>query len=147
MPRRATSPRPSRRAWCPRSLPAIDGWRLSSAYRAAGRANEVGGDFYDVLSFSGGWVAIIGDVVGKGAEAAALTALARHTLAAIAESTADPAYAMQVLNRRLRQRSDDYRSLCTVAVVVVREGEQARSSRPAIRCRCCIAAATRSRSD
>ena len=109
----------------PRSLPAIGGWELSSAYRAAGRANDVGGDFYDVLSFSGGWVAIIGDVVGKGAEAAALTALARHTLAAIAESTADPAYAMQVLNRRLRQRGGDYRSLCTVAAVVVREGNRA----------------------
>ena len=109
----------------PRSLPSIRGWELSTAYRAAGRANEVGGDFYDVLSFAGGWVAIIGDVVGKGAEAASLTALARHTLAAIAESTGDPAYAFQVLNRRLRQRSGDYRSLCTVAAVLVREGDRA----------------------
>jgi GAF domain-containing protein len=109
----------------PRSLPAIDGWELSSAYRAAGRANDVGGDFYDVLSFEGGWAAIIGDVVGKGAEAAALTALARHTLAAIVEATGDLGYALQVLNRRLRQRSADYRSLCTVAAVVVPDHDQA----------------------
>src|SRR6185437_8442285 len=79
---------------------------------------------YDLLTFDGGWAAIIGDVVGKGAEAAALTALARHTLAAIVAATGDCAYALQVLNRRLRERSDDYRSLCTVAAAVVTGGDQ-----------------------
>jgi hypothetical protein len=108
----------------PRSLPAVQGWEVSSAYRAAGRAVEVGGDFYDLFSFEGGWAAVIGDVVGKGAEAAALTALARHTLAAIVTATGDCAYALQVLNRRLRERSDDYRSLCTVAAVVVTGDDQ-----------------------
>jgi len=103
----------------PRSLPAVEGWEVSSAYRAAGRAVQVGGDFYDLLSFEGGWAAVIGDVVGKGAEAAALTALARHTLAAILETTGDLTYAFQVLNRRLRRRGDNYRSLCTVAAVSV----------------------------
>jgi GAF domain-containing protein len=108
----------------PRSLPEVEGWELSSAYRAAGRGVEVGGDFYDLLTFEGGWAAIIGDVVGKGAEAAALTALARHTLAAIVAATGDVAYALQVLNRRLRERSDDYRSLCTVAAAVVTGDDQ-----------------------
>ncbi|MGZ4165587.1 MAG: SpoIIE family protein phosphatase [Solirubrobacteraceae bacterium] len=108
----------------PRSLPAVEGWELSSVYRAAGRAVEAGGDFYDLLSFEGGWAAVIGDVVGKGAEAAALTALARYTLAAIVEATGDLTYAMRVLNRRLRQRGDDYRSLCTVAAVLVTPDEQ-----------------------
>jgi serine phosphatase RsbU (regulator of sigma subunit)/PAS domain-containing protein len=108
----------------PRSLPAVQGWELSSAYRAAGRAVEVGGDFYDLVPFDGGWAAVIGDVVGKGTEAAALTALARHTLAAIVAATGDFAYAMQVLNRRLRERTDDYRSLCTVAGVVVTSDDQ-----------------------
>jgi GAF domain-containing protein len=108
----------------PRSLPEVNGWELSSAYRAAGRAVEVGGDFYDLLPFDGGWAAVIGDVVGKGAEAAALTALARHTLAAIVAATGDLAYAMQMLNRRLRERSDDYRSLCTVAAAVVSDDDQ-----------------------
>ena len=108
----------------PRSLPAVEGWELSSAYRAAGRGVEVGGDFYDFLAFEGGWAAVIGDVVGKGAEAAALTALARHTLAAIIDSTGDLTYALRVLNRRLRHRGDDYRSLCTVAAVLVAPDEQ-----------------------
>jgi GAF domain-containing protein len=108
----------------PRSLPAVQGWELSSAYRAAGRAVEVGGDFYDLLTFDGGWAAVIGDVMGKGAEAAALTALARHTLAAIVAATGDFAYALQILNRRLRERGDNYHSLCTVAAVVATNGDQ-----------------------
>jgi PAS domain S-box-containing protein len=108
----------------PRSLPAVPGWQVSSAFRAAGRGVEVGGDFYDLLPFDGGWAAVIGDVVGKGAEAAALTALARHTLAAILAATGDFAYALKVLNRRLRERGDDYRSLCTVAAAVLTDDDQ-----------------------
>ena len=109
----------------PHALPVVEGWQLSSAYRAAGRANEVGGDFYDVIVSDRGWVAIIGDVVGKGAEAAALTALARHTLAAIVESTGDVGQALEVLNRRLRHRGD-YKSLCTVCAVQVAAGDPVR---------------------
>ncbi len=107
----------------PRSLPPVRGWEVSSVYRAAGRAVEAGGDFYDLLPFDGGWAAVIGDVVGKGAEAAALTALARHTVGAIIAATGDLAFALQVLNRRLRERSDDYRSLCTVAAVAVTDDD------------------------
>ncbi|MCW2985024.1 MAG: domain S-box protein [Conexibacter sp.] len=102
----------------PQSLPAIRGWQVQVAYRAAGAANDVGGDFYDVVRFAGGWAAIIGDVVGKGAEAAVLTALARHTLAAIIESTGDPAQALRVLNRRLRDRGTEYDNLCTIGIVL-----------------------------
>jgi GAF domain-containing protein len=107
----------------PDSLPGLDGWQASSAYRAAG-ANEVGGDFYDIICFEGGWAAVIGDVVGKGPEAAALTALARHTLAAIIESTGDVGHALAVLNRRLRRR-DDLSSLCTIAVAAITDDQQA----------------------
>jgi serine phosphatase RsbU (regulator of sigma subunit) len=105
----------------PQALPELRGWQLSSAYRAAGAVNEVGGDFYDVVRFTGGWAAIIGDVLGKGAEAAAVTALARHTLAAIIESTGDVAYALSVLNRRLLERDADFRSMCTLAVTELRD--------------------------
>jgi sigma-B regulation protein RsbU (phosphoserine phosphatase) len=92
---------------------------MTSAYRAAGRANEVGGDFYDVVRSPTGWAAVIGDVLGKGAAAASLTALARHTVAAIVESTGDVPHALQVLNRRLRERGGEFRSLCTLSVVEV----------------------------
>jgi PAS domain S-box-containing protein len=110
----------------PDRIPPLDGWRVSTAYRAAGRANEVGGDFYDVVAFEGGWAAIIGDVVGKGAEAAALTALARHTLAAIIEFTGDAARALTVLNARLRERgAGDFSGMCTIAIVTVTGGDRA----------------------
>jgi serine phosphatase RsbU (regulator of sigma subunit)/PAS domain-containing protein len=109
----------------PDALPLLHGWRASSVYRAAGRANEVGGDFYDIVTFDGGWTALIGDVVGKGAEAAALTALARHTLAAIIASTGDAAHALRVLNRRLRQHDADVRRLCTIALVTVTRADRA----------------------
>ena len=103
----------------PQSLPDIVGWEVQVAYRAAGAANDVGGDFYDIVRFAGGWAAIIGDVVGKGAEAAVLTSLARHTLAAIIESTGDPVQALRVLNQRLRDRDTDYNNLCTIGIVLV----------------------------
>ena len=48
---------------------------------AAGEGNEVGGDFYDVFPRSASeWAMVVGDVSGKGPEAAAVTALARYTL-------------------------------------------------------------------
>jgi PAS domain S-box-containing protein len=48
----------------PERLPDIAGWDIDVAYRAAGAANEVGGDVYDVVPFEGGFAAIVGDVVG-----------------------------------------------------------------------------------
>ena len=49
-------------------------------YEPAGEVNEVGGDFYEVFQVEGGWAVVLGDVSGKGAAAAALTAEARHTI-------------------------------------------------------------------
>jgi PAS domain-containing protein len=106
----------------PHQLAVLPGWDINVAYRAAGAANEVGGDFYDIIPFPGGWSAIVGDVVGKGAEAAVLTALARHTLAAIIESTGDPVRALAMLNRRLRAHGGgDFSGLCTIATITVRD--------------------------
>ena len=61
------------------------------AYHPASQGLEVGGDFYDVFSTAEGqWYLVIGDVCGKGAEAAAVTALARHTLRTAATRRARP---------------------------------------------------------
>jgi GAF domain-containing protein len=103
----------------PESFPEIPGWRISGVYRAAGAQNIVGGDFYDWVAFDGGWAVIIGDVVGKGAPAAALTALVRHTAATMMESTGDPAAALQLVNRRLCERGRESLDLCTAAVVAI----------------------------
>jgi GAF domain-containing protein len=108
----------------PDLLPTVDGWDLSGIYRAAGRLNEVGGDFYDVVRCGDGWAVIIGDVVGKGAEAASVTALVRHTMATMIEATADPAAGLAMLNRRLRERDERLPTLCTVAVITLGRGDE-----------------------
>ncbi|MEA2179001.1 MAG: hypothetical protein QOG77_2298, partial [Solirubrobacteraceae bacterium] len=66
----------------PSDLPDIPRVELAVRYRAASHETDVGGDFYDVFASGGGWVFVAGDVVGKGAKAAAITGLARHTLRA-----------------------------------------------------------------
>jgi PAS domain S-box-containing protein len=88
------------RALLPPSLPAIPGVRLGAAYVAMGRGVEAGGDFYDVVRGAGGrWLVVVGDVCGKGPEAASLTALARYTLRAVARRDPEPAGMLQELNR------------------------------------------------
>ena len=79
------------RSLLPAELPDIPGVELAARYLAAGDGNEVGGDFYDCFATGAGdWALVIGDVCGKGAEAAALTALARYTLRAAALHTRRP---------------------------------------------------------
>lgn len=104
----------------PPTLPEVPGFALASVYRAAGDANEVGGDFYDVVPLSdGGWLAVIGDVAGKGAEAAALTARARHTIVSITSVTSDPAEAFARLDDSLRTQTD--RGLVSAGVLILNE--------------------------
>lgn len=90
----------------PEVLPEIPGVRIAARYEPHGAGVEVGGDFYDVFATGDRrWAVVIGDVCGKGAEAAALTALARYTLRAVAP--AEPEEALRRLNEAiLRQRND-----------------------------------------
>lgn len=103
----------------PGRLPHIPGWRAATLYRPAGVENWVGGDFYDAFSVGDGWLAVVGDVAGRGAEAAALTGLCRHTLRTAARLLADPLDALATLNAELLAR--DPMSLCSVAAVLLRE--------------------------
>ncbi|GAC1439692.1 MAG: hypothetical protein NVSMB51_17920 [Solirubrobacteraceae bacterium] len=91
------------RSLLPAALPEIDGWQLASLYRPAGDDGVVGGDFYDVFPADDGWLVLIGDVTGKGIEAAAMTALVRHSARIVGEDNAEPAHVLERLNRRLRQ--------------------------------------------
>ncbi|MEA2450170.1 MAG: hypothetical protein QOG63_2102, partial [Thermoleophilaceae bacterium] len=100
----------------PTRLPQIAGARVAVRYRAAGELNEVGGDFYDVFERrDGDWALVIGDVSGKGAEAAAVTALARHTVRTASLQPASPAQLLETLNGALlAQRAGT--EFCTVCV-------------------------------
>ncbi|HYM59119.1 MAG TPA: SpoIIE family protein phosphatase [Solirubrobacteraceae bacterium] len=94
----------------PRRLPDVPGLELAARYRAAGDQNDVGGDFYDVFpSEEGSWAAVIGDVSGKGPEAAALTSLTRHTLRAASLQHSGPAENLRMLNRALLADTDTTR--------------------------------------
>jgi PAS domain S-box-containing protein len=92
----------------PPHLPDIPGLELAARYRPVGEGNEVGGDFYDLFDLGDStWAVVIGDVSGKGAEAAALTALVRYTVRAIASVDKTPSEVLRLVNdAMLRQRSD-----------------------------------------
>ncbi|HUC08353.1 MAG TPA: PP2C family protein-serine/threonine phosphatase, partial [Solirubrobacterales bacterium] len=105
------------RGLMPPPLPHIPGWSLAAMYRPAGAENEVGGDFYDAFPVAGGWMLVIGDVTGRGARAASITALARYTLRTAAALTNDPQIALATLNRALLARPDT--SLCSIAALTL----------------------------
>lgn len=107
------------RGLLPPPLPHIPGWSIAAMYRPAGAENEVGGDFYDVFRVPGGWMLAIGDVTGRGAHAASVTAVARYTLRTAALLSADPLVALATLNRVLLTRGDA--ALCSVAAVTIAE--------------------------
>ncbi len=105
----------------PGRLPRMPGWTAATLYRPAGDENWVGGDFYDAFAVRGGWLAIVGDVAGRGAEAAALTGLARHTLRTAATLMDDPLEAVRTLNGELLAL--EATSLCSVAAVLLAEDD------------------------
>ena len=105
------------RGLMPPPLPHIPGWSLAAMYRPAGAENEVGGDFYDAFPVADGWMLVIGDVTGRGAQAASITALARYTLRTAAALTNDPQIALATLNRALLARHDT--SLCSMAALTL----------------------------
>jgi len=85
----------------PDVLPAPVGVRLAAAYRPAGLGHEIGGDFYDVYASGTTWAFAIGDVSGKGASAAAVTALARYTLRALSTRYSSSRRTVAQLNEQL----------------------------------------------
>jgi serine phosphatase RsbU (regulator of sigma subunit) len=103
----------------PPPMPSIPGWSVAASYRPAGAENEVGGDFYDAFPAAGGWMLVIGDVTGRGAGAASVTAQARYTLRTAAALTGDPLVALATLNRALLARGDS--ALCSVVALAVPE--------------------------
>jgi PAS domain S-box-containing protein len=102
------------RSLLPPRLPDVPGVEMAARYRPAGDAGDVGGDFYDVFPTSDGqWGLAIGDVVGKGPDAAAVTALARHTLHVAAAYEERPSHVLRALNDALLE--DNPRTLLTAA--------------------------------
>lgn len=68
----------------PAQLPEAPGLEFAASYMGAAQWQETSGDFYDVFRIPDGWAVAIGDVSGKGHDAAAMTAAARHAIRALA---------------------------------------------------------------
>ncbi|MGC1363157.1 MAG: SpoIIE family protein phosphatase, partial [Silvibacterium sp.] len=97
----------------PEQTPAIPGFSIASIYRPA---EEVGGDFFQVIPISnGGALVVLGDVSGKGLKAAMTVSLIVGTLRTLADYTQSPAQILSGLNRRLIGRTDGGFATCLVA--------------------------------
>jgi PAS domain S-box-containing protein len=105
------------RSLLPDAVPEIPGWAAATMYRPASASDEVevGGDFYDFIETPGGWIALLGDVTGRGVEAAAMTSLVRHGARFLAKDERDPSAILARLDQALRERPG--LSLCTALCV------------------------------
>ncbi len=107
----------------PARLPLIPGLEIAARYLPGGEGHEVGGDFYDLFRIGSEWAVVIGDVCGRGAQAAALTALARHTIRAHAAYEPTPRRVLRQLNRAVLGQ-DRQPPLMTVAYLRLRVGRR-----------------------
>jgi sigma-B regulation protein RsbU (phosphoserine phosphatase) len=105
-------------SFLPAAMPALPGFDVAGAYRPAGDGSEVGGDFYDVFAVDRDrWALVLGDVCGKGAAAAVLTALARYTVRAEAARSAQPSAVLGAVHAALLRSHPD--RFCTALLAVV----------------------------
>lgn len=99
---RATVARTLQDSLLPDALPQIPGWEVAALYRPAGHGTDVGGDFYDLWPLQASWMLMVGDVTGKGVEAAALTSLVRHTARTASQFASAPAQVLTHVNDTMR---------------------------------------------
>ena len=121
--RASTLARKLQQTLIPPDPPRIPGLDTAAAYRPAGDGTEVGGDFYDLFPIDNEmWALLIGDVCGKGADAAVVSALARHTVRALSVTHDRPADVLGGLNDVLRRfEAERY---CTVVLATLRPHER-----------------------
>jgi len=83
----------------PETIPTLAGFSLTSAYRPA---QEVGGDFFQIIPLeSGSTLIVLGDVSGKGLKAAMAVSMIVGAIRTLVEATSSPAAILSGLNRRL----------------------------------------------
>ncbi len=96
----------------PAPMPGLD-W--AAAYRPGSHGIEVGGDFYDFFKSPGGWGVVLGDVCGKGEEAAAVTAMVRHGIRLLSLWDDQPAGVLAKLNTAMLAQRETDRFVTAVA--------------------------------
>ncbi|MEU6111509.1 PP2C family protein-serine/threonine phosphatase [Streptomyces albidoflavus] len=112
----------------PPRLEQIRGVEFAGGYRASERGERVGGDFYDVhptAGEAGASLVVLGDVCGKGLDAAVLTGKIRNTLQALLPMADDHARVLRMLNDSLLS-SHHTRFATLVLASAIREGDTVR---------------------
>ena len=110
----------------PRELPVIPGVEIATGYVPGAEELGVGGDFYDVYPSAGSWGLVIGDVGGRGEEAAAATAMARYTIRVLAHWNPDPADVLRMANEVMTAYHNSEHFVTAVAAHLRWEGGVAR---------------------
>ena len=105
-------------------LPAVpcitEGYRVAVQYVPVFASREVGGDFYDIFRASDGWAGVmVGDVSGKGLEAASLAATTRSTIHAFVHEVQDAGDALSRANAVLYGQQPNIESFVTVSLVTI----------------------------
>jgi serine phosphatase RsbU (regulator of sigma subunit) len=85
----------------PPSLPSLTGVDFATYYRVAFEQEALGGDFYDVHGADQEWTAVVGDVCGKGVDAAVLNGRVRQSVRTAALVDRSPAAVLDLVNRVL----------------------------------------------
>ena len=107
------------KSFLPPDLPEIPGVDISARYFAAGEGVHIGGDFYDAFRIDNKrWGFVLGDVSGKGLEAATVTTLARHTIRGAALMSQHPSEVLRILNAALLEQHQTDR-FCTAVYAIV----------------------------
>jgi len=105
-----------RHSLMPAALPQVPGLQLESFFQPMGAGSEVGGDFYDVFGDGEDTWLVVGDVCGKGAEAAVLTGFLRHTTVAYAREGEGPASVLERVNDAMLDHDFDGRFATAILV-------------------------------
>lgn len=99
-------------------IPSIEGLEIGVLYSPAHIQNEIGGDYYDFITFEPGvYGIVIGDVCGKGIDAATETAMARYYLQAFASKYKDPGTVLSYVNETIAKKDDC--QLITMVYIVI----------------------------
>jgi serine phosphatase RsbU (regulator of sigma subunit) len=95
------------RSLLPAALLDMPGVDIGVVYEPAGEGDAAGGDFYDLFPVGNGrWCFMVGDVCGKGAEAAALTGMARHSVRALMRAGFSVASTLERLNAAILEEGE-----------------------------------------
>ncbi len=112
-------------ALLPRALPVADGVRFAAAYLPVSAGADVGGDFYDVLQLAEGrWLAVVGDVCGKGPRAAARTGLVRDVLRVLLRDGQPLGRTFELLNEMMMEAGDPSQFATVALASITRQGTE-----------------------